>query len=344
MSQGLTVIMPVRNAARFLESALVSLQQQTRRDFVLHVWDDGSEDQSPAILNRWLPNRLPGQVIGTGRIGIGHALARLVESAPTELIARMDADDVCQPDRFDRQLVFMQRHTDVAVLGTQMQRCEGSTGRDLGRTTHPLHDAELRWAMRLRNPINHPTVMMRRPAVLACGNYRDLRPGQDDDLWLRIARHHRMANLPACLLTYREHDGSVTARRDNPAAEFRRRRMDDAKLVFPGLELNQAQRLTHLLTHPDQLDVTRADLSLLDDAAASLALVSGEPIDYFRHTTTLRQQRLNLQVRRLKSRPLLGRLWPMVRGAGRLSKLVRMGRGVTRETPTQGGAAWAGRG
>lgn len=344
MSTDLTVIMPVRNGARFLEPALASLESQAYRGFALHVWDDGSDDDTLAILQRWLPARLPGRVIGQARIGIGPALGRLVEAAPTELIARMDADDVCDPARFERQLAFMKQHPDLAVLGTQMRRHDQATNKDLGPTSHPLNDAEIRWAMRLINPINHPTVMMRRAKVLACGNYRDLRPGQDDDLWLRIARHDRLANLPDCLLTYREHPASVTARRDDPVRVFRDRRMDDARLVFPGLPVEDARRLTRLLTKTDELDVSRADLSLLDRAATLAAQQTNEPGSYFKQTNAYRQQRLNLLVRWLKRQPMVGRAWPVVRCAGWLAHRRHADHNASQQTPTQGGAAWASRG
>lgn len=313
MTPALTVIMPVRNAAAHLETALASLQQQTLRGFALHVWDDGSDDATPAILDRWFKSRLHGRVIGSQRIGIGPALARLVESATTELVARMDADDICRPLRLEQQFAWMHRHPDVALLGTQVRRIDGDTGQPLSTTDYPTDDAELRWQLRTCTPINHPTVMMRRSAVLACGNYRDLRPGQDDDLWLRLSHRRRLANLPACLLDYREHPASITAKQAHAAQTFRDRRWADAECVFPGLEAQDARRLTRLLTRPDELGVTRQDLALLDQAAEHLAQTTGEPAGYFKQTATFRAQRLNLRIRRCKSMPLLGRAWPIVK-------------------------------
>lgn len=315
----LTIIMPVRNAADYLPAALQSLHAQTRRDFVLHVWDDGSTDDTAALLDRWLPDRLPGRVLGHERIGIGPALARLVESAGTDLVARMDADDLCHPQRLDRQLAFMRANPRVAVLGTQMQRRDATLKQTIATTAHPLDDRELRWTLRLNNPLNHPTVMMRRLAVLDCGNYRDLRPGQDDDLWLRLAYRHRLANLPESLLIYREHDNSITAeQRDQATATFRDRRRNSANLVFPGLPEGAAQRLTDLLSDPSRLGVTKQDLAWLEFAARRVAELSGEPADYFLTTARYRQQLANLKTRRLKSNPVLRPAWPALRRLGKL--------------------------
>ncbi|MEM1354501.1 MAG: glycosyltransferase [Planctomycetota bacterium] len=315
----LTVIMPVRNGGSYLGAALESLRSQTCRDFVLHVWDDGSTDDTAALLKRWVPNRLPGRVLGHEPIGIGRALARLVESAGTPLIARMDADDVCHPQRFARQLAHMQQHPRVAALGTQMQRRDATLTQTRRTTRMPTRDRDVRWMLRTHNPLNHPTVMMRRLAVLDCGNYHDLRPGQDDDLWLRLAFRHRLANLPEPLLLYREHDHSVTASQlDQSAATFRARRRASAALVFPGLAEDEAQRLTDLLADTKLLGVGRDDVQLLERAARTLAQQSGEPADYFIDTPRYRQQRDNLKTRRLKSNPVIRPAWPALRKLGRL--------------------------
>jgi len=320
MTPSLTVIMPVRNNARCLEPALASLERQTDRDFVLHVWDDGSDDDSPSILKRWLNARLPGRVVGRRRVGIGRALAQLVESAPTELIARMDADDLCDPQRFERQRAYMNRHPDVAVLGTQARRVEGEPTNVIDVTDHPTSDAAIRWQMRLQNPLNHPTVMMRKSAVLNCGNYRDLRPGQDDDLWLRLSQQHRFANLPGDLLTYREHDNTVTARQKDATRTFRKRRLAESHRVFPGLPVADARRLTHLLTHPDELGVTRRDIALLERAAERLAACSGEPAARFKQTRAYRAQHLNLRTRHWKGKPIIGRAWPVMKHGLRIAR------------------------
>lgn len=342
MNPKLTILMPVRNGDRFLDQALQSLSTQTESGFVLHAWDDGSADDTPAILDRWLPARLPGCVVGRERIGIGRALARLVESSPTDLIARMDADDICHPDRLNQQLAYMTAQPEVAVLGTQMRRVNAATGQPLGTTRHPTADAELRWQLRLSNPLNHPTVMMRRSAVLAAGNYRDLRPGQDDDLWLRLSQRHRMANLDACLLTYREHPASVTAGESDAMHTFRQRRLAEAPLVFPRLDRTRAQRLTQLLTHPEQPGVASRDIALLRQAAEQLALASAEPRDTFTRTRAYRAQRLNLLTRRWKRDPLIGLAWPVIRRGAALLRGGSRGKG-THHTPSEGGAAWANR-
>ena len=328
MSPTLTVIMPVYNAERYLDAALASLEQQTVRDFVVHIYDDGSTDRTADILESWLTSRLPGKVIGRDRIGIGNALAKLVKSAPTELIARMDGDDLCHPQRFAKQLAFMQRNPRVAVLGTQVQRIDGETGETISKTRYATDDAELRWQFRLCTPINHPTVVMRRAAVLEAGNYRDLRPGQDDDLWLRLSQRHRFANLPDCLLTYREHAASITRKQADAVHTFRNRRLTDCRCVFPGLVREDAQRLTHLLTHPDELAVTRRDVGLLELAAEYLAKEAGESLDTFKQTHAYREQLLNLRTRRFKSEPLLRSAWPIVKRGVQILRRPKRQRGT----------------
>lgn len=306
-----TWLLPVHNAQPFLEAALASIAKQSYRNHSILAWDDGSTDDSLAILKQWIPERIPGRVLGHARLGLGPALARLVEHSPTELLARMDSDDIAHPDRLAKQVAYMQTHPDVAVVGTQMRRMRDD-GQSFGAITHhPADDPELRWALRLVNPINHPTVMMRRSAVLQAGNYHDLAPGQDDDLWVRVAKGHRMANLPEVLLDYREHASSITAHHQTRATEqFRARREQCLKTLFPMVPPSKASRLVHLLTHPDDLSVTRSDLSLHRRAARCAALNSGLPVSAFVQTDLFRQQSLNLRTRWLKRQPVVRAVWP----------------------------------
>lgn len=123
--------------------------------------------------------------------------------ARSPFIARMDADDVSQPNRLLQQLNFMKNNEDVAVLGSSYLLID-SFGTTHGKINVPCTDAKIKSSLWTRNPICHPTVMLRREAILEAGGYLGGRNSEDYDLWLRLAstKKWRFANLSEPLLSY----------------------------------------------------------------------------------------------------------------------------------------------
>ena len=141
------------------------------------------------------------------------SLNRMIDEARAPLIARMDGDDVALPERFVRQLAFLDANPDIGVLGTGCT-CIDEDGRPsvykFDNVTTPEDVLE-----DLKNgpPICHPSVLMRRDAVRAVGGYHHAyKHCEDYDLWLRMSEHVRMANLPDRLLLYRQSETQVSNR------------------------------------------------------------------------------------------------------------------------------------
>lgn len=132
------------------------------------------------------------------------ALNAALEAARTDLVARMDADDSCHPERLSRQAAFLGANPRVAALGTAFESIDEDTGERIGIDTPPTDPAEVRWRLLLGNCLCHGSVMLRRSAALAAGGYDSRLPrAQDYDLWLRLARSHDVASLPEVLYTHR---------------------------------------------------------------------------------------------------------------------------------------------
>jgi len=318
MPPGVTWLLPVHNGEAYLERTLISIAEQDypARAHTVYAWDDGSTDGTADILRKWIGREVRGRVIGSDRVGLGRALARLAVSAPTELLARIDADDVAEPDRLAQQVAYLCAHRRVGVLGTQMRRL----GSQQVITRHPTKDAELRWALRFTNPVSHPSVMLRRSAVLEAGNYRDLPPGQEDyDLWVRMALIVRFATLDQPLLHYRIHDQSVTADwRADHGTRFYHQRNALVDRLLPGVATSDAIRLLDLVRKPDELGVCAGDLARFRDAARLAARACRYAPDYFTATPLFQQQYENLKTRHLKGQPFIRPLWPILKRAGRM--------------------------
>lgn len=200
--------MPVHNGERFLGEALDSIFAQTFRDFELVVVDDGSSDETPAIIADYAARDSRLRPIRQEPSGLTSSLNRGWRSAAGEYVARMDADDVALPDRFEQQVEFLDAHPEVAVVGTAAIAI-GPDGEEVSAVHYPEDDAAIRRELWRYNCLVHSSVMMRRSALEEVDGYR-LDQAEDYDLWLRIAERHALANLPQRLLRYRYHAGQFS--------------------------------------------------------------------------------------------------------------------------------------
>ena len=205
----LSVLMPVRDAAVTVEAAVESLVAQTYTDFELVVVDDGCCDDSIERVRRLVePERL--KVVEPGRVGLPLALAAGLQECRGELVARMDADDVCEPERFALQLAYLGEHPETAVLATRVETfAEGGVGEGYrlfdawqnGLLTHE----QMCLALFIESPLSHPSVVFRRRAILEIGGYRERPWPEDYDLWNRVvAAGLRMAKLEEVLVRGRD--------------------------------------------------------------------------------------------------------------------------------------------
>jgi glycosyltransferase involved in cell wall biosynthesis len=201
-----SVVMPIYNAARYLDAAIHSIRAQTLTDLELILVDDGSTDdcdhiicQHASVDERIVVLRLP-------RAGISTALNHGIVAARAALIARMDADDEAMPERLDRQVAAMRARPLVAALGTGLEVIDAD-GHVVSTATPFCDPEEIRELLLQANCLAHPAVMMRRDVVLAAGGYRPAFTACEDyDLWLRLSEHHELSNLQEPLLRYRSHE------------------------------------------------------------------------------------------------------------------------------------------
>ena len=205
--------MSVHNGAPWVSEAIGSLVRQTMPDFELIVIDDGSTDTTPGLLGAVSDPRV--RVERQEWRGLTPSLNRALGLSRAPLLARMDADDVAVPERFAKQMAFLDAHPEVGLLGTGCQEIAPS-GEILGTVRPPVDDGAIRRALIRRNPFVHSSVMLRRAVLEQVGGYDEqLDVAQDYDLWLRIGRVTRLANLPDPLVLRRLAPGRVSSVRDS---------------------------------------------------------------------------------------------------------------------------------
>lgn len=204
MKPVVTVLMPIYNGESYLDSAINSVLGQTYQAWELLCLDDGSSDNSRAIIQRFSDRDDRIQLIKLDHRGIVSALNHGVKQAQTKFIARLDADDIALPSRFELQIQYLERHPEVALVGGSYQtiRADGSVWKD---NIPPLRYQDVLARLPQSNCIAHPAVMMRRSVLDQFeGPYREWFPfAEDYDLWLRMSVQHRLENLPDILLQYR---------------------------------------------------------------------------------------------------------------------------------------------
>lgn len=312
-----TWLMVVRNNMPTLDAALASLAAQDYPRHELLVWDNGSTDGSADTVKRWLSNTLNGRVVGRTRLGKGEALACLVANASTELLAMADPTTTSHPDRLSRQVAALLEQRKVGVLAAPTT-CTASD--DACNTQRP-DDAELRWTLRFENPISAGTVMLRRSAVLEVGNVRDRRPGEDYDLWVRMAVICRFAQLDQpCTDAIAPATAPTTdALRDDT---FRHLRDGLIDRLLPGTDPSAAVRLLNLVGDDTQR-VTEEDLRRFRRSAMLAAQACRYAPSYFLKTARFRAQEASLRERYLRHEPVIRVCEPLLRSAKTLAQKLR---------------------
>lgn len=212
-SPAISVAMSVYDNAPFLREAIDSILGQTFGDFEFLIVNDGSSDGSAQIIDTYAAVDRRVRAIHQANRGLVASLNRLIDEARAPLIARMDGDDVSLPERFARQVAFLEQHANHGVVGTGAPTIDEAGRRLPHDKDHPTSHAGVIARLSEGPPLCHPSVMMRRDLVRAAGGYRAaFRHCEDYDLWLRLAEVTRLCSLPDHLLLYRYSDGQVSSR------------------------------------------------------------------------------------------------------------------------------------
>ncbi len=188
--------MSVRNGAEFLSSALRSLGAQSSSDFECLIMNDGSTDDTGAILQEWQSKDPRVKVFRSEQSrGLTVSLIELLGNAKGNYIARHDADDMSHGTRLHLQKAFLDTHPEIALTGCAYELIDES-GTRLDVITPPTDPGEIRQMLQHRNIFAHGSWMARRQSLLNAGGYRDFfRYAQDYDLLLRLSEHQAISSL-----------------------------------------------------------------------------------------------------------------------------------------------------
>lgn len=237
-----SVLLPVYNAGNYLGKAIESVLTQSFTDFELLLLNDGSSDGSLEILERYSAKDTRCRVHSWPNRGLIATLNEGIRLAKAEIIFRMDADDICHPARFEKQMAYLDQHPECVALGSRVMLIDPD-GQPImtfvDATTHDTID-QAHFTGR-GGAIPHPSAAMRKSVLTKLGGYREAFPHAEDiDLFLRLAEVGQLANLPEVLLDYRQHlssigykhrDVQMTSTRRAVAEAARRRSIPESNVV-----------------------------------------------------------------------------------------------------------------
>jgi len=194
----------------YLPAAVESILGQTYDDFEFLIVDDDSTDGSTEYLRALRDPRI--KVTVHQNRGLGTTLNELFHNSRTEYVARMDADDVSDRHRLEKQMGFLRDHPDVVMLGTGIDFMVGNRFVN-GFPPLTKHDAIRERLLQKRPGMLHPTIIVRRDAWEGVGGYHLARNGEDLDFCLRLCDIGRVTNIPDVLYHYRLHRESVSLKK-----------------------------------------------------------------------------------------------------------------------------------
>lgn len=203
----LSVVMPVRNAAPFLDASIASILGQTMADFEFVILDDASTDGSRDLLREWARRDARIRLVESDTpLGLSGSSDRVMREARGSVCARMDADDLSHPDRLAIQWAALDAHPEASVVGTLWRGIDPQ-----GRDVRPAD----RWRLLRQTafaPFPHGSVMFRRDWGLAVGGYRETcATWEDFDFWVRLAGLGPIYVVAKPLYAYRFHATMTTA-------------------------------------------------------------------------------------------------------------------------------------
>lgn len=206
-----SIILPVYNGEKYLRESVESILNQSFTDFELIIINDGSKDGSKEVLESYPDPRI--RIVNQENKGLAGALNVGIALAQGEYIARQDQDDISLPERLREQVDFLDNHTDYGMVGTWAVVRKGKSNTDIEYLRPQADDAYLRYDLLFENHFIHSSVVIRKKVFDAIGLYStdsSRQPPEDYELWSRVIRKYKVANIPTVLLAYRVVSTSMT--------------------------------------------------------------------------------------------------------------------------------------
>lgn len=233
----ISVIMPAFNAEKYIKDAIDSILSQTVSDLELIIVNDGSMDRTEELILEYDDSRIK-YIKNEENLQLPKTLNKAMDFAKGDFIARMDADDISHPRRFEAQLDFFEKNSNVDICGTWMRTIGAAD--EIGR--RPSSHLALKAYLLFGVPLFHPTVMFRRSVMKDIKYSDDYIAAEDYGLWVDLIDKYIFSNLEEVLLDYRVHANNTPSSRASKSA-------DKLKLIMLeriGCQLDESEKSCYL--------------------------------------------------------------------------------------------------
>jgi glycosyltransferase involved in cell wall biosynthesis len=215
-----TALIPVYNREKYVGEAIDSVLAQTFTDFELLVIDDGSTDRSREVVQSYHDSRIRC-VMNDSNEGIPKTRNKGVRLAQGEYLAFLDSDDWAYPQRFAKQVAFLDHHADYAAVGTWVAWMD-ETGRPLRQIQRrPVFSEEIAAQRLFRQGITNSSSMARTIVLREYAHREEYGLSEDFDLWARIAAKYKLATLPEVLVRCRRHHNRISLEQAHRVKDLR---------------------------------------------------------------------------------------------------------------------------
>ncbi len=216
----ISVLLPVYNGEAFLAETLHSLINQTFENFEIIAVNDGSTDRSASILKKYQNFDSRIKIVNQENKGLVAALNNAVQVAQGEYLARIDADDIALPRRFEFQKKVLDNKHNCILVASNFDVIN-EDGEVIYNDSVPTKKSDIMRAMLFRNPIAHGSIMMRRSAFIEAGGYNpDCGPTEDYELWSKMVHLGDICVLPQTLFRWRINPDGITSTKSKVMEEF----------------------------------------------------------------------------------------------------------------------------
>ena len=225
------ILLPIKGPAPWLIETLMSLQNQTYTDWRLIASMHGPQKQLTTLIRDFFPDSII--VDAPERGNLASTLNWGLRASTSPYIARIDQDDLAEPNRLSMQVAFLDFNPECSVVGTSAELI-GVAGETLGIRTQVTNPMRILKKLRWKSPLIHPSVMFRRKVAVNLGGYSEVATNVEDyELWLRMATVSNLGGISEPLLKYRIHPNQITSYRSIPkdaAEQVRKSRLNLASV------------------------------------------------------------------------------------------------------------------
>ena len=274
-----SVVLCTYNDEKFIAETIKSVLNQTYTNFEFILWNDGSTDNTENVIKSFDDPRI--RYFHHENTGLSPALQMACSQAKGEFIARIDGDDLCLPDRLEKEVAFLQLHPDHVLVSSAVYYIDEENN-ELGRMFPCTLSKIIQKTLSIACLIVHPMVMMRREAYEKAGGYLNVAGVEDRIFWSRLIKQGKFGNIATPLGKYRLLNSSLSHRHnpyDQIIYEFCNKLVNDEEISSSDIDMyNTLYRYSKQFVKPSGQSLSKRKKSMEEHVYSFLRHLIGKKL------------------------------------------------------------------